>query len=213
MIPVYSHLTHGVLPEHMYLSVVPIEAPLLRAHADLPAYLIHASQGVVPDDRRRVFLNARLLLHEMVDHLGLPLADLVIDQDERGKPIGLAHPYPVHLSLSHTPTQIFALLSTCCEVGLDAEPTHRVVHPGLRTRMMCEAERQNTVFSSMSDLQCWVIKESILKLTGDGLRVAMQQVRLQAIHDQHITSYLQGRAIQTRLLELEAHYLAISTYL
>jgi phosphopantetheinyl transferase len=213
MIPVYSHLTQGELPEHLYLSVWPIVAPLLRAYADLPGYLIHASKGVTPEDRWRVFVNARLLLHEMVDQLKLPISNFSIDQDERGKPIGWAHPHPVSVSLSHTPTRIFALLSMSGEVGLDAEPKHRVVHPGLRARMMSEAECESTTFAALSDLQCWVIKESILKLTGDGLRVAMRHVQLQSIQDHTIISRLHGRAIQTRVLELEAHFLAISTYL
>jgi len=213
MIPVYTHSTLPSLPDHTYLSVLPLDTPLLRPLDQIPFYLKQAAHELTPVDRQRIFLNARLLFHEMIERLELPITHFRLHQDDRGKPIGLADPHPVYLSLSHTQTHLFALLSPSFDVGLDAEPAGRVVHPGLRSRMMRDEELFAPEVSALSDLQCWVVKESVLKLSGDGLRVAMKEVHLQSMRAEVISASLHGAAIQCRLLELEHHYLAISTYL
>ena len=89
---------------------------------------------------------------------------------ERGKPYFVSG--GLHFSISHTKKHVFCALSDR-SVGLDAEETDRKIDLRLAEKILSAPEKVR--FEAETDkhdalLRFWVLKEAVVKLTGEGLR-------------------------------------------
>lgn len=89
---------------------------------------------------------------------------------ERGKPYFADS--PLHFSISHTKHRVFCALADV-PVGLDAEETDRAVSPLLAKKVLSPGEYAQ--YAAAADkpqalLRFWVLKEALVKATGEGLR-------------------------------------------
>ena len=78
----------------------------------------------------------------------------------------------VYFSISHTPRHAFCALSDR-PVGIDAEEQDRAIRLSLAEKILSPSEYQR--FSRSDDprvclLRLWVLKEALVKSTGEGLR-------------------------------------------
>jgi hypothetical protein len=65
------------------------------------------------------------------------------------------------------------------QIGIDAERADRKVSPGLLSRMQHPQDHPSL---SKQPIECWIIKESVLKCIGTGLRLGMNRISVQ-LHD------------------------------
>ena len=111
----------------------------------------------------------RQLLEQMyVLHIGHPMPPIATEP--RGKPY-----FPdgsCHFSITHTKKHVFCVLSDR-PVGIDAEELDRPVRPALADKILSEEERAQYLAAPNRDvafLKFWVLKEALLKCTGEGLQ-------------------------------------------
>ena len=89
---------------------------------------------------------------------------------DRGKPYFTEGNW--HFSISHTKKHVFCALSTR-PVGLDAEEADRKINLRLAEKILSEPEKcryQCAPDKREALLKLWVLKESAVKLSGEGLR-------------------------------------------
>ena len=111
----------------------------------------------------------RELLAQMYrQHTGRDLPPICIA--ERGKPY--FENDALHFSISHTKKHVFCVLSHC-PVGIDAEELNREIDLRLADKILSLSEKQQ--FDTAPDkrlalLKFWVLKEALVKCSGEGLR-------------------------------------------
>ena len=93
-----------------------------------------------------------------------------ISRTERAKPYFPNSPF--YFSISHTPRHAFCALSPS-PIGIDAEETDRRIRPELAGKILSPGERRQ--YEAAPDkrralLTFWVLKEAVVKLSGEGLR-------------------------------------------
>ena len=74
--------------------------------------------------------------------------------------------------MSHTKKRVFCVLSER-KVGIDAEETDRVVDLRLAQKILSQPEKaqyEKESDKNRSLLRFWVLKEALVKCTGEGLR-------------------------------------------
>ena len=97
----------------------------------------------------------------------------------------------LNVSISHSGDRVAVALCADGPVGVDVEQVNPDVDVDSMLRFVLgDAERQafNEIKGRQTRLRaffhCWTRKESVLKATGDGLRIPMSNVTLGAPHDQ-----------------------------
>lgn len=95
--------------------------------------------------------------------LGVPEGEVPLDRtcERCGRPHGRPRVAGAHVSIAHACGTALVAVSDA-PVGVDLEPLGRAVPPD----------------SGAADLVDWVRKEAVLKLTGDGLRIPMNQIEI-----------------------------------
>lgn len=115
------------------------------------------------------------LIKECLSGLGLSLNSYTYESEEGGKPYVTAGGRKIPVSVSHSGELIMVAVSSKKVIGLDIESRNRNVSSGLLKRIAAtEYER------GMNAVRLWTLKESFLKMTGTGLRVAMNKIRIEA---------------------------------
>lgn len=76
-------------------------------------------------------------------------------------------------SITHTPGFSAICWGDHGQIGIDAERVDRVVHPGLSARMH---HPDDDIRLLNEPLLTWIIKESVLKCIGTGLRLGMNKI-------------------------------------
>lgn len=111
----------------------------------------------------------RQLLQELYQaHYGADMPDILVT--ERGKPyFASGAPW---FSITHTKRHVFCVLSDR-PVGIDAEELDRRIKPGLAEKILSSGELAQ--YRQAEDprralLTFWVLKEALVKYTGEGLR-------------------------------------------
>ena len=111
----------------------------------------------------------KLLLAQMYEELtGEEMPP--IEKAPRGKPY-----FPgsdLHFSITHTKSTVFCAISDK-EIGIDAEELTRKVSPALAEKILSPGEYAR--YEACPDknealLRFWVLKEALVKFTGEGLR-------------------------------------------
>ncbi len=111
----------------------------------------------------------RALLAELYrEHTGRDLPPIAVT--DRGKPYFQND--PLYFSISHTPRHVFVALSER-SIGIDAEEADRTVSLKLAEKILSPGEKAQ--FDAAPDkrralLKFWVLKEALVKCTGEGLR-------------------------------------------
>lgn len=92
-----------------------------------------------------------------------------------GKPYLQVDNSTIGLSISHTFEYILVGINKNGEIGIDVEKKDRKIHPKLSERIKNPGDH---FLQDISTLRIWTIKESILKLTGSGLRTNMSNIEI-----------------------------------
>lgn len=134
---------------------------------------------------RRLRLGAGVLLHLALDDLGLRECDMRYTVEKNGKPC-FASDIPLNFSISHADPYVILALSDR-EVGCDVERI-RPVSTDIAGRFFCLEEYE--AIMAVSDMterlhtffRLWTMKESFLKITGEGFRLSMKRFSLDLSH-------------------------------
>jgi phosphopantetheinyl transferase len=122
--------------------------------------------------RRREYLATRWLIKQMMQHMNLDPEQFVIHKTDEGQPFGQINHKNYHLSIAHTNYWAACGISPVLPVGIDLEQQNRTVSDRLRDRMLTSDEQH--LLAKVDTLQLWTIKESVLKLYGQGLRTDLK---------------------------------------
>jgi 4'-phosphopantetheinyl transferase len=194
-----SHDTPGnKLARVPYRAVLPDSAvevwlmPLDVPASDLERY----SKLLARDERMRVarfhferdrlrYTIARGVLRVLLgNHLGLAPAAIEFAQGEHGKPYVASPAAPVHFNLSHCADLAIYAISRTHVPGVDIDRLDRKVDDAALARRYFSA-REYAGLQSIAPadrkrafLTCWTRKEAVVKATGDGLRMALEQIEV-----------------------------------
>ena len=129
------------------------------------------------DDRSRFVVGAVLLKLAVAGATGAAPADVVVDRgcDECGRQHGRPR-IPgagVHVSVAHSGALATVALTRVAPVGIDVEQHPGGWTPALNRRVLAPSER---IDAPLEFLTYWCRKESVVKATGEGLRVPLPEV-------------------------------------
>lgn len=130
-----------------------------------------------------------LLYAVLSDKLGVDVETLTIAQRENGKPYAVGEPF--FFNLSHCDGLAVCAVSTERDVGVDVERIREYREPTAK-RVMSDSEYANFLSSGDKDrmfFRMWTFKESVLKLTGEGLRRAPREVDFFHRDQYHVEQY------------------------
>ena len=144
---------------------------------------------------RRLSLAAYLLLCKgLKEEYGITSPPEFVIGDH-GKPMLVGYPH-IHFNMSHCREAAVCAISSR-PVGIDAESI-RQYNKQLVERTMNKWEQQNIENSLHPDevfIRLWTMKESVLKLTGEGISNDLHTVLYNETHHRFITEYRQGYII------------------
>lgn len=129
------------------------------------------------DDRRRCIAAYILLKEALAREYGIT-ENPEFGYYDGGKPFLIGHP-GIHFSLSHCRVAVACAVGDK-PVGIDIE-TIRPYKPALARRVLSTAELHEVEESERPDvafIRLWTMKESYLKMTGEGIRSDLRQVPL-----------------------------------
>jgi len=198
--------------KHRFLAAQPrwLDADFPK---NIPEYLVAESKSYGNLERRQLFLQSRLMIHSIIDEkMGSP-NDLRILKEDSDKPYGLMANQQIHISISHSSSTVFTIIDPNNMLGIDAELINRSHKPDVRQRIMHPEEKITDDLQSVDTILLWVVKESILKLIGSGLRVSMSSICLQKHSKDRFGCRINDQNIQTSVMAYQHHYLAISEYI
>lgn len=128
-----------------------------------------------PKDKLQA-LGAGLLLDHGLREYGLRERDVRMAYGDNGKPYLVDYP-GLHFNLSHSGTMVMAVFSDC-PAGCDVEQV-QAARMGVAQRFFAEPELKMLTELSSGERQdelffrLWTLKESYLKATGEGMRMAL----------------------------------------
>lgn len=127
---------------------------------------------------RRLRLGAGILLDHALGNLGLRECDMHYTTVKNGKPC-FASDVPLHFNISHSDPYVIVALSDH-EIGCDVERV-REIDLAVARRFFCRSEYETVMASedpaerNRTFFRLWTLKESFLKVTGEGLRLPMNR--------------------------------------
>ncbi|MEX2368110.1 MAG: 4'-phosphopantetheinyl transferase superfamily protein, partial [Balneolaceae bacterium] len=126
------------------------------------------------------------------------------------KPQGWYGEQLIHISISHVRGLIGGAISEKRFVGLDLERKNRVVHPGLKKRILHPDEKELTD-DHISVLQLWTLKESALKWCGSGLRTAMNKICVTTVDQNRFRAVFDdGKTTEIYALDFNDHWISVA---
>lgn len=156
-------------------------------------------------DRARFTLGAALLRLAAAEALGVPPGRVSIDRScpDCGRPHGKPRLAGTgwYASVSHSATMVSVAITGLGEIGIDVEAVGTgEVSESLR-RTCLHAQEPIRRFEDF--YVYWCRKESVVKATGDGLRVPLPQVRVSAADQPaHLLSYA-GRDLSAAIADVD----------
>ena len=151
---------------------------------------------------------AGALLRKLAGQAGLDGRSLSLLKEESGKPYGLIDSRAIGVSVTHTKEIICCGLYLHGQIGVDIEAKNRKVADGLRQRITHENE--TSLIADMSTLRLWTIKESVLKMTGSGLRTAMKKVEIHEIQNTYFKVVVNSVECSVISLEHNGYWLSVA---
>ena len=120
----------------------------------------------------------RLLLSR---HFQIAPAAIVFAYMKNGKPFVAGNTAQIHFNVSHSEECALYAISRSCQLGVDIECLNRDIDwHGLGRRFFTSSESTALQHLSVSNRRraffaCWTRKEAIIKATGDGLSLPLDQ--------------------------------------
>lgn len=108
-----------------------------------------------------------------------------LDKEEGGRPYLLKDGVRLACGITHTRGLTVVAVCGSADIGIDCERLDRVVDGRLSARMSHPGD--DPALSS-DPLTAWILKESVLKCVGQGLRAGMSTVRLGRADQPHTFS-------------------------
>lgn len=140
-------------------------------------------------DRRRFIVTRGVLRHLLGSHLDLTPAAIAFGYAKNGKPFVAGGATRIHFNVSHAHERALYAICRTCALGVDIEYLNREVDycalaARFFTRRECaglqrvlEAGRKRAFFA------CWTRKEAVIKATGDGLALPLDQFEVTVAPD------------------------------
>ncbi len=140
-------------------------------------------------DRRRFTVTRGILRTLLGAHLEMAPAAITFGYAENGKPFIADHASPIHFNASHAHERALYAISKSCALGVDIEYLNRDIDTnGLARRffsprecaglkLIPEPARKRAFFA------CWTRKEAVIKATGEGLALPLDQFEVTAAPD------------------------------
>jgi 4'-phosphopantetheinyl transferase len=154
----------------------PVPQPYLHVLDDVESSRVWALRRSV--DQARSAAAAAMLRQLAGDLLGVPPTGVRIDRTcpDCGRPHGkpTLPGTDLHVSVTHSGERAAAALTREGPVGVDVELVTTQDHAALTDQILGPDERTGDFYTY------WTRKESVVKATGDGLRVPLRDVRVSA---------------------------------
>ncbi len=156
------------------------------------------------DDRSRFVLGAVLLKLAVAVATGQEPGDVVVDREcdqcgqQHGRP--RARGLGVHVSVAHSGSVVAVSLTRLAPVGVDVEAPSGAPDPMLVRRVLAPTEKAD---AAPAFLTYWCRKESVVKATGDGLRVPLTEVIVTAPDEPPSLVSYRGAALAATLFDLD----------
>ncbi len=187
----------------VWTTVLDVLGPAHEALLD-PAERVRAGTYARPGDRSRFVLGAALLKLALAADTGLAPGDVAVDREcdqcgqQHGRPRvpGL----DVHVSVAHSGSVVAVALTRLGPVGIDVEERAGAPDPALVRRVLAPSESIN---AGAGFLTYWCRKESVVKATGDGLRVPLTEVVVTAPDKAPALLSYRGTALVATLFDLD----------
>ena len=176
------------------LTLPPPGIEVWQARLDLPAGEVEQCAKLLSRDEhlraerfhfehdRRRFIVARGRLRLLLSrHLRIAPAAIVFAYMKNGKPFVAGNAAQIHFNLSHSEECALYAISRSCRLGVDIECLNRDIDwHSLASRFFTHGEStalQHLPVSSRKRafFACWTRKEAIIKATGDGLSLPLDQ--------------------------------------
>ncbi len=188
------------LPRRIALPAPDIEVWLMRL--DARAHLVKQSAALLSRDERaraerfhferdrRRYTVARAMLRVLLGkQLSLAPAAIQFRYAKHGKPHVTGVATPIHFNVSHAADRAIYAISRSCVPGVDIEHLNRDIDTEafaqrFFTRRECaELQRIPAADRKRAFLAVWTRKEAILKSTGEGLQMPLDQIEVTVAPD------------------------------
>lgn len=160
--------------------------------------------------RKKEFLTARLMLKKMSRQMGMKGDEFIILKDEMGRPSGKSGASRYCVSIAHTRDDVFCGITQSTAIGVDLEPVNRTVTGALRERILHPAESQS--LKKMDAVRLWTIKEAFIKLEGCGLRMNMNDVRVQRNKNDFFVQINNDKTAKICSFQAASNWLSVAFY-
>jgi len=159
--------------------------------------------------RQQEYGTSRLVLKTMArEQLGV--SEFYIYKDELGQPFGVSGAKKYHVSIAHSNDTVFCGISEDEAIGVDLEPVDREPSQKLRQRILHPDE--TNVLADIETIRLWTIKEAFIKLRGQGLRLNMNEVRVDKHGEQFTVEINNDKKAKICSFRTENNWLAIAHY-
>lgn len=164
--------------------LAPLISNLENTHKYLSVEECEKLKKITSESRQREFVSGRLLLrHLLAQHLDCAAHELKLELAASGKPF-CSHPKSPYFSISHSNNYVAVALCSE-EVGVDIER----VKPERNFDLIAQnyySDSENKQLKLIKDnkskldyfYQLWVLKEAIVKASGQGLACSLTQIDL-----------------------------------
>lgn len=161
--------------------------------------------------RQQEYLTSRLVLKELAEELDLDNQQFVILKDELGCPYGTDQTNRYYVSIAHSKNDVFCGIAPFEPIGVDLEPLGRQVSPRLMRRIMHPGDAD--LLAEMESIRLWTIKESLIKLEGQGLRLNMNEVQVRQNKNGFIVEINNDKTAKICSFKADENWLAIAFYI
>lgn len=154
-------------------------------HTPLSSILKHHHNRLTNTDRECIRAYRHQLLSEFCQTYHLPTP--IYDKDNNGKPCCQNIPQ-LHFNHSHCPSDYALIYSLDIKnIGVDIENIHRQVNLYDLAKRYFHADEyvlwQNDDYDACLWFKLWTIKEAVLKASGLGIRISLNQLKAVFIDD------------------------------
>ena len=179
---------HSLIPQTPSVQISPAQTPSAQIPPTRTSHLQAAMSRLSPARQEKILrhrfpqdrllsLGAGLLLDQGLRDWGLCERDAALEYRHNGKPYLRDYP-DRYFNLSHSGNMVMAAFS-CREVGCDIEQI-RPARMDVAARFFTAEERMDLSRECLTEeernrrfARYWTIKESVLKVTGEGMRMPL----------------------------------------
>jgi len=158
--------------------------------------------------RQREYATSRHTLKKLARSIDIGALEIL--KDDLGKPYGQSGSETYFVSIAHTDHTVVCGISSESAIGIDLEPANRQVPGKLKRRILHPDEA--ALFANMETIRLWTIKEAYIKLRGQGLRLNMNQVRIEQNGDEYVVELNNDKRAKICSFQLGKNWLAVAYF-